>query len=520
MTSQISPLLAVSLFLALPAVASAQGPINEDQKFVAPDASMFARFGIANAVGGNHLLIGAGLEGSNGSSAGAAYLFDRTTNQFRFKLLPAVIDVGDRFGNTVAIDGDTVLIGAWGENGDDNGSFQTDSGQAYIFSATTGQQLFTLRASDSLSHARFGRSVSLSGNLAAIGSNGLNQQLVETGAAYVFDAAAGLELTKLLATDGTLDDRLGEAVAIHGELVVAGAVGVDDNGEDSGAAYVFHALTGVQLAKLMPADGEAGDRFGYSVAIAGDRIAVSTVADDDNGPNSGSVYIFDAGTGQELLKLVPSDGATFDEFGHSVAISGSRVVVGSHRDDDLANSSGSVYVFDLFSGQELAKLLPSDGAENHGFGYHVALDGNTLLAGSPFSSDGFSLTGSAYRFDLDDFVVSYCPPNSGNSVSINGALLTSAAGFGTAQATFNLAGVPDTFGLLFAGDSATDVALGCGRLCVGGTIVRGPVVMPSGNVLLGVPFDMSPAGTTHVQYWYRDSGTCTSASDLSNALTQ
>ena len=80
--------------------------------------------------------------------------------------------------------------------------------------------------------------------------------------------------------------------------------------------------------------------------------------------------------------------------------------------------------------------------------------------------------------------------------------------------------MPDTFGLLFAGDGATDVALGCGRLCVEGSIVRGPIVMPSGNVLLGVPFDMSTVGTKHIRYWYRDSGTCASTSDLSNALAQ
>lgn len=91
MTARISSVFAASWLLVLPVPASAQGPLNEDQKFVAPDASIFARFGIANAVGGNHQLVGAGQEGSKGSSAGAAYLFDRTTNQFRI-LVSTVAD--------------------------------------------------------------------------------------------------------------------------------------------------------------------------------------------------------------------------------------------------------------------------------------------------------------------------------------------------------------------------------------------------------------------------------------------
>ena len=121
---------------------------------------------------------------------------------------------------------------------------------------------------------------------------------------------------------------------------------------------------------------------------------------------------------------------------------------------------------------------------------------------------------------LSGAVVSYCPPTSANSVSPEGATLLSANGFGTAQATFDLINVPNSFGLLFAGNTASDVVLGCGNRCVGGSLIRGPVVMASGNLILGTAFDMSPLGTTHIQYWYRDSGTCGSGFNLSNALTR
>ena len=116
---------------------------------------------------------------------------------------------------------------------------------------------------------------------------------------------------------------------------------------------------------------------------------------------------------------------------------------------------------------------------------------------------------------------SYCAPANANSISANGAVLTSTGNYGTASATFDLTDVPNQPGLLYAGNSTLDVPFGCGRRCVGGTTVRGTILVPSGNQALGVAFDMSPAVALNIQYWYRDPvnlATCGSAFNLSNAL--
>lgn len=516
---KFSPTAPLSVSFFFLAAAAASGQVNEDLKLTASDAAAGDLFGYATDTFGGRVVIGARGEDTAGNSSGAAYVYDATSGQELHKLTAEIADLGDLFGHAVAINDDVVLVGAWGENGDDDGvSFLTDSGSAYVFDIVTGQQLMVLKPDVPLSHARFGRSVALSGNLAVIGANGRDDQGVETGTAYVFDVTTGQQLHKLLATDSPLEGRLGESVAIDGNLIAVGATGVADNGVNSGAAYVFDATTGAQVAKLLPSDGETRDFFGEDVAISGNRVVVGAYADNDLGEHSGAAYVFDAQTGQELSKLLPSDGSVFDEFGSNVAIGGSRILISSTRDDVNGTDTGSVYVFDTSTGQELSKLESSDGAVQDFFGYGLSFDGATAAMGTPFNSDAGQSSGAAYLFEIDPGVTTFCAPVSPNSVSVTGALLTSSGGFGTAQATFDLANVPDSFGILFAGNSSTSVALGCGTRCVGGTIIRGAVVMPTGNQISNVPFDMSQPGATQIQYWFRDTGTCGSGTNLSNAL--
>ena len=111
------------------------------------------------------------------------------------------------------------------------------------------------------------------------------------------------------------NDQFGGSIAIDNGVVAVGAHWDDDNGNASGSAYLFDATTGQQLHKLLPSDGAAGDCFGFSIAIANGVVAVGALDDDDNGTASGSAYLFDATTGQQLYKLLPSDGAAGDMFG-------------------------------------------------------------------------------------------------------------------------------------------------------------------------------------------------------------
>ena len=139
------------------------------------------------------------------------------------------------------------------------------------------------------------------------------------------------EDVKLLPSDGSGNDRFGNSISISGGVVAVGAHSDNDNGSNSGSAYLFDAITGVQILKLLPSDGAGGDLFGWSIAIGDGVVAVGAQSDDDNGTNSGSVYLFDVATGVQIDKLLPNDGDVGDVFGYSVGIDIGVVAVGADR---------------------------------------------------------------------------------------------------------------------------------------------------------------------------------------------
>jgi hypothetical protein len=182
------------------------------------------------------------------------------------------------------------------------------------------------------------------------------------------------ELAKLLPDDGSPEDRFGGRVSIFGDTAVFGVPIDDDQGPYSGSAYVFDKVSGVwtQSAKLLPAGGTAYDFFGISIAIFGDTVVVGADGDDDSGSSSGSAYVFEnvGGVWTQTAKLLAADGATADHFGFSVSVSGDTAVIGAHHDDDNGMDSGSVYVFEKVSGvwTQIGKLLGADGAAGDLFG--------------------------------------------------------------------------------------------------------------------------------------------------------
>ncbi|MEA5510515.1 PEP-CTERM sorting domain-containing protein [Crocosphaera sp. UHCC 0190] len=152
--------------------------------------------------------------------------------------------------------------------------------------------------------------------------------------------------------------------------------------------------------KLLAPDGASSDQFGSSVSLSGNTALVGSPYDDDNGSGSGSAYLFDATTGTLLQKLTAPDGAAQDYFGLSVSLSGNTALVGSPYDDDNGSGSGSAYLFDATTGTLLQKLTAPDGASGDYFGISVSLSGNTALVGSRFDDDNGTLSGSAYLFDV------------------------------------------------------------------------------------------------------------------------
>jgi len=317
-----------------------------------------------------------------------------------FKITASDGAAADRFGYSVSISGDYAVVGAYYD--DDNGSF---SGSAYVFKRTdtTWTQEAKLLPSDGAAEDFFGRSVSISGDYAVVGANFDDDNGAQSGSAYVFKrtGTSWTQEAKLLPSDGAANDMFGFSVSISGDYAVVGSAN-DDNGQDAGSAYVFKrtGTSWTQEAKLLPADGAANDVFGFSVYISGDYAVMGARWDDDNGGNSGSAYVFKrTGTSwAQEAKLLASDGAAFDEFGVSVSISGDYAVVGAWRDDDNGTDAGSAYVFKRngTSWAQEAKLLPSGGAADDWFGNSVSISGDYAVVGA-YLDDGYDL-GSAYLF--------------------------------------------------------------------------------------------------------------------------
>jgi len=277
---------------------------------------------------------------------------------------------------------------------------------------TLGQEL-KLHSPDAGGGDRFGDSVSISGSTAITGARASDENGLNSGSVHLFNGTSGAWIAKLSPSDGAAYDYFGCAVGSSGTTVIVGAYMDDDNGLQSGSAYLFDISdpsAPVELAKLLPSDGEAGDSFGWSVAISGTTAIVGAFGDDDSGGDSGSAYLFDVSdpTDPVEVKLLPSDGAAGDSFGWSVAISGAVAIVGAHGDDDSGDGSGSAYIFDVTNPAlpvELPKLLSDDGAADDHFGWSVAISNaiNLAIVGAYGSDDPVSGedSGAAYLFSFD-----------------------------------------------------------------------------------------------------------------------
>jgi predicted amidohydrolase len=366
-------------------------------KIVASDAAAGDFFGASVAVGSGRIVVGSPEDDDNGTSSGSAYIFN-LSGTLLAKIKASDAAAGDFFGDSsIAVGCGRIVVGSSGD--DDNGN---SSGSAYIFDLN-GAQLAKIKPSDGAGSDTFGVGVAVGSGRIVVGSYLDDDNGTNSGSAYIFDLN-GTQLAKIKPSDGATFDYFGESVAVGCGRIVVGSASDDDNGTDSGSAYIFD-LNGTQLAKIKASDAAAGVQFGNSVAVGSGRIIVGSFVDDDNGSNSGSAYIFDL-NGTQLAKIKPSDGAADDRFGVSVSVGSGRIVVGSQLDDDNGSSSGSAYIFDL-NGTQLAKIVASDGADSDQFGYSVSVGSGRIVVGSWRDDDNGSNSGSAYIYKLPETMDTY-----------------------------------------------------------------------------------------------------------------
>jgi hypothetical protein len=387
-------------------LTSMAGTWTEKQKLIPSDGAAGKVFGGPISLDGDTVLIGAVLGDGNAVNSGCAYVFTRsgTTWTQEAKLIASDGALNDQFGCWVSLSGDTALIGSPFD--DDKG---VDSGSAYVFTrtGTTWTQEAKLLPSDNTAGDWFAYCVSIDGDTALIGAQG-DASLVDTGTAYVF-TRSGTTWTleqKLNASDGAAGDCFGFMVSLEGDTALIGADWDDDNGVNSGSAYVFtrSGTTWIQEAKLLASDGAAEDDFsGGGVYLYGNTALIGAEFDDDNGVDSGSAYVFTRSgtTWAQEAKLLPSDGAAYDQFSmNAVTLEGDTAVIGAWYDDDNGANSGSAYIFTRTgtTWTQQQKLLASDGAAGDQFGVAVALDGDTAFIGAWWDDDNGANSGSAYVF--------------------------------------------------------------------------------------------------------------------------
>jgi CSLREA domain-containing protein len=398
------------------------------------------RFGTSVAVSGDTVVVGASDEDSSTTGvnstpneaapdSGAAYVFVRNAGVWTQQAYLKASNTGadDGFGTSVAVAGDTVVVGASAENSTSTGvnSSPNDSGfvvgAAYVFVRNAGvwtQQAY-LKASNTGNFDQFGASVAVAGDTVVVGAvfedsdtTGVNstpnEGATESGAAYVFVRNAGVwtQQAYLKASNTGAGDLFG-SVAVSGDTVVVGAYGErssttgvnstpNDLASGAGAAYVFVRNTGVwtQQAYLKASNTGMNHLFGISVAAAGDTVVVGATGESSS---AGAAYVFvrSAGVWTQQAYLKASNAGGDDKFGQSVAVAGDTVVVGAFQEDSSttgvnstpnngAGNSGAAYVFGrsgtTWTQESYLKASNTGGADN--FGISAAISGDTVVVGA------------------------------------------------------------------------------------------------------------------------------------------
>ena len=396
----------------------------QQAKIQATDKAASDYFGWSVALDGNTAIVGAYAEdhdvaGANSkSSAGSAYIFTKSGSTWsqQQKLVASDRRSGDYFGWSVAIDGNTAIVGAYLQGYDaSNANSKSSAGAAYIFtkSGSTWSQQQKLVADDRDASDHFGYSVAISGNTAIVGAYnaGTSQHShYNRGAVYLFTRSGSTwsQQAKLEASDKRGDDRFGWSVALDGTTALVGAPnqGFDSSDRnyraEAGAVYVFTLFnsTWTQQAKLVARDRAPNRGFGYSVALEGDTALIGGLNRDHS--NNGSAYLFTRTgyTWSQEAKLIPNNYASHDAYGASVSFSGTTALVGAYLEDTGSSNAGSAYLFTKIgsSWQQLAQVQPTDVASSDYFGRSVSLDGNTALVGAYFEDTGGFDGGAAYTF--------------------------------------------------------------------------------------------------------------------------
>lgn len=338
--------------------------------------------------------------------AWAGTVYDGWAAQHLFGPSPA----GSQYGSAVAVGGDHAIIGAPYRALDE--MFSHGRVDAYVFENGVWQENGILLPDDGHQGLRFGMSVALAGDLAVVGApGGIVDEVNNGGAGYVFRRIDGnwVQEARLVSNEPISNDSFGNAVAVANDRILIAAETFNVDGQNNaGVVYAFGLTAdGWELeARLQAAEPVGAGRFGNALAMDGDRAVIgSSFAVIDGVANGGAVYVFDHDGNEwnEEQRLIPSDHAAHQQFGHATGLSGDRLIVGAPRAAiDGVAFTGAAYIFELGASgwEEVNRMVAADGGSNQSYAESVAVDGDRVLVGGARATiEGVDQAGAAYLYE-------------------------------------------------------------------------------------------------------------------------
>lgn len=286
--------------------------------------------------------------------AGAVVAFEYEESNWSQQQILTATDAkkGDAFGQSIGLTEQFLVIGAPRSD-----SPLEDTGAVYVYSRSQDSWQFQskLTADDGMAGDLFGISVAVDGNTILVGADLNDEKAENAGAVYVFsfNGSQWSQQAKLMASDGAKTDIFGVRVALHGDtaLISARRDDIEGVGVDAGSAYIFERSnnTWEQTQKLIAPDGNADDRFGRGVALSNDTAIISAMHHDAKDSDAGAAYVFKKQHKRWRLerKILAIDGLSEDRFGWNVSLSNSTAIIAAPHRDDNGETSGAAYVIDL-----------------------------------------------------------------------------------------------------------------------------------------------------------------------------
>jgi hypothetical protein len=348
----------------------------------------------------SYVLVGAFNENSG---AGSVYVYDPSDlSALPTKLAPPELDSGDSFGSSLAMNSQYVFVGA---DGDDDISTSSGSVYAYDGSDLSAAPIKLTSPEDSVNYDQFGDDIFAFENTLVVGAYRQISNGVGSGSVFVYDTTdLSATPTKLTESAGESGDYFGRGLAVTETQIIVSSAEDNENGTNSGSVFVYDkGDLSAAPTKLTPPDAIEKHYFGVSVVATSSKIIVGAFRDDSVATEAGAAYVYDASNlSASPTKLTPPGGVDWDHFGGTVAVKEDCLVISMVQDDDNGSSSGSIFVYDLTDlSAAPTKITAYDGSASDMFGNKVSITSDRIYV-SVYDDEVANNSGSVYVYDRSD----------------------------------------------------------------------------------------------------------------------